>query len=523
MNIRSKEKGGELSQFLPHSSPVYESREEEPPSSSSSSSPAARWDYTMNQDNSKVTMPKLLNSTDDDDDDDNHNHDDGARWVDAASGTGGHNIWSSSADIPLNSAYFRGGGHDADSLYTASTFNSDPSQAFASRQGLHVSSNEWHPSDITRSMAQLNMGSGEQRHFHPGGLVSVPSMASASGSGATIPGVVGASSGSTSGISNRSTSTWSDQASLRQHQRFPEPHSHQSPFAASQPFSSDSLGFSRAPPGFGQQTHASINETDSVSFDSRIQKSAGGAGRRNNSQKKGQPHWKSNKPRNNNNYNSRGGRGRGSGPSYRDDRSKSPTPTTGDDFTTASSKASSEAIRMLMTAPTSSSTASITSSQASALTGSRLLLDQFASEKSQVQAGRPILPAIEDAFMPPYDDEEDDDDDEEGEESSEIWGDGIGPHSPSSKKREWLLRMNRRMSETPIGLLYPTSIPVSAIMNAWAKTKSAQGASMVEMWLKRIQEEFDVGNSKAVPNTKMYTMAGKFTTDDLLCNYEYIC
>ena len=85
-----------------------------------------------------------------------------------------------------------------------------------------------------------------------------------------------------------------------------------------------------------------------------------------------------------------------------------------------------------------------------------------------------------------------------------------GPNlSTKSKKREWLLRMNRKLQDIPIGELDPTVMPLSAIMNAWAKTKSAQGASMVEMWLKRAQEEYNAGNRSVVPTTKMYTMAGK--------------
>lgn len=96
--------------------------------------------------------------------------------------------------------------------------------------------------------------------------------------------------------------------------------------------------------------------------------------------------------------------------------------------------------------------------------------------------------------------------DEEGDGGA--WGgDDIDPTSPTSKKREWLLRMNRRMNETPVGELDP-STPVSAIMNAWAKTKSANGASMVEMWLTRAEEEANAGNIKVQPSTKMYTTAG---------------
>ena len=87
-------------------------------------------------------------------------------------------------------------------------------------------------------------------------------------------------------------------------------------------------------------------------------------------------------------------------------------------------------------------------------------------------------------------------------------GDGtLSSHHPT-KKREWLHRMNRKLNEIPVGELDATTVPVLAIMNAWAKTKSAQGAAMVELWLKRAQEEYDSGNRGFVPTTKMYTMAG---------------
>jgi hypothetical protein len=80
-------------------------------------------------------------------------------------------------------------------------------------------------------------------------------------------------------------------------------------------------------------------------------------------------------------------------------------------------------------------------------------------------------------------------------------------NSPKSKKREWLLRMNRRLAEIPIGELDPVSIPLSAVMNAWAKTKSPQGAAMVELWLNRAQQEYDSGNLRVVPTAKLYTVA----------------
>ena len=110
----------------------------------------------------------------------------------------------------------------------------------------------------------------------------------------------------------------------------------------------------------------------------------------------------------------------------------------------------------------------------------------------------------------------DDDDDVDGEDGfSESRGGASKVRSnsgnnSSTKKHEWLLRMNRKLQEVPVGELDPATVPLSAVMNAWAKTKSAQGAAMVELWLKRAQEEYDAGNRRVVPSTKMYTMAGKY-------------
>lgn len=94
-------------------------------------------------------------------------------------------------------------------------------------------------------------------------------------------------------------------------------------------------------------------------------------------------------------------------------------------------------------------------------------------------------------------------------QEDDSWSDSRSDSNGKSKKHEWLLRMNRKLEEIPVGELDPATVPISAIMNAWAKTKSAQGAAKVEIWLKRAQEEFDVGNRRVVPTTKMYTMAGK--------------
>ena len=102
----------------------------------------------------------------------------------------------------------------------------------------------------------------------------------------------------------------------------------------------------------------------------------------------------------------------------------------------------------------------------------------------------------------------------EDEEDTDSFDDGyLDEHgddsSPRAKKREWLLRMNKKLTETPVGGLDPAVISLTACMNSWAKTKSANGASMVEMWLKRAEEEKAAGNTSVVPTTKMYTMAGK--------------
>lgn len=119
----------------------------------------------------------------------------------------------------------------------------------------------------------------------------------------------------------------------------------------------------------------------------------------------------------------------------------------------------------------------------------------------------------DDTFQLDDDDLELDDDSESFDENAGCspYGKGLGTNgtaSSRSKKRDWLLRMNRKLNEIAVGELDPSVMPLSAVMNAWAKTKSAQGASMVEMWLKRAQEEYNAGNLSVVPTTKMYTMAG---------------
>lgn len=122
----------------------------------------------------------------------------------------------------------------------------------------------------------------------------------------------------------------------------------------------------------------------------------------------------------------------------------------------------------------------------------------MASSKTPLMSGveRPILPQ-----QPPQWD------------TATVESDDEDEFEPRDKKQDWLMRMNKRLQEIPIGELEPSTTPLSAIMNAWAKTKSSQGASMVEMWLNRAQQEYDAGNEKITPTTKMYTMAGKLLFD----------
>ena len=234
-------------------------------------------------------------------------------------------------------------------------------------------------------------------------------------------------------------------------------------------------------------------EDDSLSYDSRPSKKSGG-------KRRGGPR----RGRSGNNQNRNQSKAKQTNFQLSLQDNNFPSSTFGDDITAASSKASSEAIRMLMKPPASS--ASIASSHTSGLAASRLPLDALSDSPSNQSSKitHPILPAIKDVCFNPLDQEDEDDDDD-----SCLWANESARGSPDSKKREWLLRMNRRMAETPVGELDPSTIPVSAIMNAWAKTKSAQGATMVESWLKRAQQEYDAGSTKVVPTTKMYTMAGK--------------
>lgn len=114
----------------------------------------------------------------------------------------------------------------------------------------------------------------------------------------------------------------------------------------------------------------------------------------------------------------------------------------------------------------------------------------------------PILPKriIPDPSADNYDDDDN--------RSSSYHGIPIpGAHDSQTKKREWLLNMNATLESTPIGQLDPNSLPLSTIMNGWAKQKSSEGARMVEMWLDRVHSEYNAENPSVHPTARMYTMA----------------
>lgn len=375
--------------------------------------------------------------------------------------------------------------NDSESMYSASTQNHSRSLGAASHDtrwygkgdDLATSTN-----DIAASMSRLQVSSAAQYNNHYGqdygGGASISSMPSATSR--SIPGVVGVSSGSTGGTS----SLWANDSN---------PHYSQYPMQKQQyQYSNQPLHMPSVPPGFLSPMVASqaAGDDDSVSYDSRQFKKT--TKRRKGNRGGGRGRGRGNQ---NNNYNNnRGNRRKNNMSIPRDDNDFYSQSTFGDARSTVSSKASSEAIRMLIEQP--SSLASHSSSQLSSLNATRLPLDKLAGPSAS--GNRPILPAMEDVYKLDLT-EEDEDEEEWGEDRS----------SAIAKKRDWLLRMNRRMAETPVGQLDPASVPIAAIMNSWAKTKSAQGASMVETWLKRAQQEFDNGNTKIVPSTKMYTMAGK--------------
>jgi hypothetical protein len=120
------------------------------------------------------------------------------------------------------------------------------------------------------------------------------------------------------------------------------------------------------------------------------------------------------------------------------------------------------------------------------------------SALSLASSQTPVMSGVERPILPPA-----------KEDSWQDADDATTSTVITAKQMDWLMRMNHRLTQIPMGSLDPQSIPIAAIMNAWAKTKSSQGATMVETWLHRAQEEVEHGNNKIVLTTKMYTMAGK--------------
>lgn len=74
--------------------------------------------------------------------------------------------------------------------------------------------------------------------------------------------------------------------------------------------------------------------------------------------------------------------------------------------------------------------------------------------------------------------------------------------------RDWLYHMNTILSRTEIGKLDPTKLPYREVMNNWAKTRSTEGAVIVEeLWLQRLQQEVEMGNPMIVVGKDIYTIA----------------
>eukprot|EP00529_Nitzschia_sp_RCC80_P006684 CAMPEP_0113488838 /NCGR_PEP_ID=MMETSP0014_2-20120614/26223_1 /TAXON_ID=2857 /ORGANISM="Nitzschia sp." /LENGTH=1510 /DNA_ID=CAMNT_0000382563 /DNA_START=209 /DNA_END=4741 /DNA_ORIENTATION=+ /assembly_acc=CAM_ASM_000159 len=365
---------------------------------------------------------------------------------------------------------------------------------------------------------------------------------SAAGDGGSLPGVVGASSGSTiGGVSSTSTTTmghnpWeygssqpksgiskSDMVFSQNSSRyFPTQELHQGRDLQKPPSGYNRSSYRGHDQNYPQdapnwQHSKDIDSASMLSYNTN--KSYDDMSRYTHSTQDGdsygqdsysydrqQQQQQQQRTRNTKNTGRGGGRGQGRGRGSGRDSSRHSS-FVKEDQSFASSKASSEAVRMLMNPAGPSTSASWASSNTSALQGSRLPLDNLNEpEDAYSSVSRPILPSMDDLVLA---DEENTD--EDFTEDSQLWGadstTGDMSASGPAKKREWLLRMNRRLTEIPIGVLDPTHTPIAAIMNGWAKTKSAQGASHVEAWLKRAQQEYDAGNTRIVPTNKMFTMA----------------
>jgi hypothetical protein len=356
----------------------------------------------------------------------------------------------------------------------------------------------------------------------------------------TVPGVVGASSGSTGGSSFTGQHYRSNHTGHQQSQSimnsgakvfYPkqyQTHQKRAP-PGFQPHQKSETAFNSSTERKGERNFMypkdGISSFDSNSYSNRQHRNKNHI--ENSKKRNGKREERNGRERN---YFEDGVSNREKGDIYRKNRSKEFSRPKETKFGGASdageekSNANPDAIHMIMNPQAKdflSSGASLSSSNTSALVANRLPLDRFDGETSHTSlgsggsfsktSGRAILPSMNDIEVESLREKDDDsyfsDDDEEcsyfvGAESSVD-----DTATTNSKKKDWLLRMNRRLTEIPIGDLDPSTTPISAIMNAWAKTKSSNGASMVEKWLDRAQEEFNAGNTKVVPTNKMFTMA----------------
>jgi hypothetical protein len=73
--------------------------------------------------------------------------------------------------------------------------------------------------------------------------------------------------------------------------------------------------------------------------------------------------------------------------------------------------------------------------------------------------------------------------------------------------KDYLFRMNKELEVTSIGELNPRHLDIPEIMNAWAKTRTTEGAEMVEMWLQRVRKEVEMGNQLIKLGADVYNIA----------------
>ena len=423
------------------------------------------------------------------------------------------NIWSSEKQSfrPTSDA----------SVYSAST---NPSIGSYSLNGLNAGSqrhhfgmqqsyNNYDIKDIAASMNRVHLNDRKDDSKTVGASIS----SNASYSSNTVPGLVGASSGSTGGTGGSSFTGQPYQSNFSAF--YPNTQSMMNSSAQAFYPNQYPTQQNRAPPGFqpyeqnlpashGVQENVFLYSEDGVSAFDKIGPSKGRYNNRDTSKRKT-------------------GRSKERAMNNRKNRGKQSQRRNGhfEDAHTGSldmSNSNSEAIRMMMNPHGQDleiNGGSSSSLDTSALAASRLPLDRFTVDNATVgstsisskTSGRAILPSMNDIESESYHNKEGEDDSSETDDEDYSYFLGgetsTDDTTTNSKKKDWLLRMNRRLSEIPVGELDPSTTPISAIMNGWAKTKSSHGASMVEKWLDRAQEEFDAGNTKVVPTNKMFTMA----------------